>query len=61
MQGVWAMSAADSGPPVPRLVIENDGESLWAFDPSLSVGPDGRLYLSVARYQSDIWVMDLSW
>ena len=61
VQGVWAMSAADSGPPVPRLVIENVDGSLWAFPVSLSVGPDGRLYLSVARYESDIWVMDLAW
>jgi len=27
---------------------------------SLTVGAD-RLYLTVARYESDIWVLDLEW
>ena len=44
----------------PRLVLVNDDESLWALDYTLRVGPE-RIYLTVAEYESDIWVMDLEW
>ncbi len=46
---------------VPELVIVNDDESLWANVYSFEVGPDARIYLAVAEYQSDIWMMDLEW
>jgi len=43
-----------------------DGEVLSRYDPSLIVwgfltaGPEN-LYLTIAEYESDIWVMDLEW
>jgi TolB protein len=55
-QGVWAIPSTGVGEP--RLVIEYDDPTLvnyWGF---LSVGPD-RLYLTVAQYESDIWVARL--
>ena len=30
---------------------------MFAFE----VGPDDRIYLALAEYESDIWVMDLEW
>ncbi len=55
-QGIWAIPTEGGAP---RVVIENDDESLWALGVSLRVGPD-KIYLSVADYESDIWVMELS-
>ncbi len=43
------------------LVIENDDDALWTNVYSFEVGPDNRIYLAVAEYESDIWVMDLEW
>ena len=43
------------------LVIKNDDDALWANVYSFEVGPDNRIYLAVAEYESDIWVMDLEW
>jgi len=57
-QGVWAMPTTGGAP---ELVIVNDDESLWANVFSFEVGPDDRIYLAVAEYQSDIWVMDLEY
>ncbi len=58
-QGIWAIRLS-GGDPV--LVIENDDDdALWANTFSFEVGPDNRIYLAVAEYESDIWVMDLEW
>ena len=57
-QGIWAIPSS-GGDPV--LVIENDDDALWANLYSFEVGPDNRIYLAVAEYESDIWVMDLEW
>jgi Tol biopolymer transport system component len=57
-QGIWSMPTTGG---IPELVIVNDDESLWANVFSFEVGPDDRIYLAVAEYQSDIWVMDLEW
>jgi len=57
-QGIWAMPVTGG---TPELVIVNDDESLWANVFSFEVGPDDRIYLAVAEYQSDIWVMDLEY
>ncbi len=59
--GVWALPAGGAGEP--RLVITFDDPTLVALAPVgcvLSVGRD-RLYLTVAEYESDIWVAKLSW
>jgi len=57
-QGIWAMPTTGGKP---ELVIVNDDASLWANVFSFEVGPDDRIYLAVAEYQSDIWVMDLEY
>jgi hypothetical protein len=57
-QGVWAIPTTGGGP---ELVVLNDDEALWANVFSFEVGPDNKIYLAVAEYQSDIWVMDLEW
>jgi hypothetical protein len=54
-EGVWAMPAA-GGPA--HLVIAFDDPALAAHGGLISIGPD-RLYLTVAEYQSDIWVANL--
>ncbi len=41
------------------LLVEFDDPSLTLY-PELTVGAD-RFYLSVAEYESDIWVMDLEY
>ncbi len=56
-QGIWAIPTEGG---TPRLVIENDDESRWIFSSSLRVH-GGRIYFSVAEYESDIWVMDLEY
>jgi hypothetical protein len=44
-----------------RLVIAFDDPAIVAAGGvSISVGPD-RLYLTVAQYESDIWVARLRW
>jgi Tol biopolymer transport system component len=53
--GVWAIPVAGGAP---HLVIASDDPSLVAR--YLSVSRD-RLYLSVAQYESDIWVANLRW
>ncbi len=55
-QGIWAIPTEGGAP---RLVIENHDESRW-FLRALQVHGD-RIYLSVAEYESDIWVMDLEY
>jgi serine/threonine protein kinase/Tol biopolymer transport system component len=57
-QGIWAMPVTGGDP---ELVIVNDDPSLWANVFSFEVGPDDGIYLAVAEYQSDIWVMDLEY
>ncbi len=57
-QGIWAIPSS-GGDPV--LVMGNDDDALWANLFSFEVGPDNRIYLAVAEYESDIWVMDLEW
>ncbi len=53
-EGVWAIP--DFGRGEPRLVVAFDDPALRSF--YLSVGPD-RLYLSVDRPESDIWVANI--
>jgi len=63
-RGIWAIPA--SGPGEPRLVVAFDDPALnprpaaGVWNTSIGVGPD-RVYLSVAEYESDIWVADLRW
>jgi hypothetical protein len=54
--GVW-WTPVDGGEPT--LVVAFDDPSRFVL-PVLTVGPDN-LYLTVAEYESDIWVMDLEW
>jgi serine/threonine-protein kinase len=56
-EGVWAVPAAGG---TPRLVIAFDDPALANPWGAFSVGPD-RLYLTVAQYESDIWVANLRW
>jgi hypothetical protein len=55
-RGVWAIPIPHGEP---RLVIAFDDRVLSVFE-WVSVGPD-RLYLTVAEYESDIWVARLRW
>ena len=41
------------------MVVSVGDPSLWLFG-GVSVGAE-KLYLSVAEYESDIWVMDLEY
>lgn len=54
-RGIWSIAAGGRG--AQRLVVAFDDSAVWGT-PWLSVGPD-RLYLSVAEYESDIWVATL--
>jgi hypothetical protein len=54
-RGIWAIPTARGEP---RLVIADDDPALVNFG-ALSVGP-GRLYLTVAEYESDVWVAALA-
>jgi Tol biopolymer transport system component len=54
-RGIWAIPTARGEP---RLVIADDDPALVDFG-ALSVGP-GRLYLTVAEYESDVWVAKLA-
>ncbi len=56
-QGVWSIPATGGEP---RLVVTVDDPSLLVFGTGISVGAE-KLYLSIAEYESDIWVMDLEW
>jgi len=56
-RGVWAIPLA-GGPA--RLVIAFDDPALVNFAGIMSVGPD-QLYLTIAEYESDIWVAKLRW
>ena len=55
-RGIWAITA--SGGPA-RLVVAGGDAALDLFGP-FAVGRD-RLYLTVAEYESDIWVARLRW
>ena len=54
-RGIWAIPAARGEP---RLVIADDDPALVDFG-AVSVGPDG-IYLTVAEYESDVWVAKLA-
>jgi Tol biopolymer transport system component/DNA-binding SARP family transcriptional activator len=54
-EGIWAIDEGGRG--AARLVVAFDDPALHGT-PWISVGPD-RLYLSVAEYESDIWVATL--
>jgi hypothetical protein len=56
-QGIWFVPTRGG---IPKLAIASDDPSLWIYLPGISVGPE-TLYVSVAEYESDIWVMDLEW
>jgi len=55
-RGVWWMPA-DGGAPT-KVVAFDDPRFITQFH--LTVGADN-LYLTLAQYESDIWVMDLEW
>jgi len=55
-RGLWSFPAG-GGEPV--KVVAFDDPSTYALG-RFSVGPD-RIYLTIAEYESDIWVMDLDW
>ena len=58
-RGIWAIPAQGDAPP--RLVVAFDDPAivpLMGTGNLMSVGPD-RLYLSLAQYESDIWVATL--
>jgi hypothetical protein len=54
-QGIWAIGEGGRG--AARLAVAFDDPALQGT-PWISVGPD-RLYLSVAEFESDIWVARL--
>ncbi|MDH3570495.1 MAG: hypothetical protein OER89_09940, partial [Gemmatimonadota bacterium] len=54
--GVWWI-AADGGDATKVVAFDDPSLTVWGF---LTVGPE-RLYLTIADYESDIWVMDLEW
>ena len=56
-QGVWSVRASDGGGM--RQIVRSDDPSLW-IGFGIRVGRS-YLYLGVGEYQSDIWVMDLTW
>ena len=56
-RGVWAIPVRGGAP---RLVVAFDDPALNNPYGFLSVGPD-RLYLTVAEYESDIWVAKLNY
>ena len=58
-RGVWAIPATGG---LARQVVAYDDPALAVADHvyGLGVGPD-RLYLTVAEYDSDIWVAKLRW
>jgi len=56
-RGIWALAPPGLGKP--RLVISSDPVAVLP-GPYLSVGLD-RLYVTVAEYESDIWVANLHW
>jgi Tol biopolymer transport system component len=55
-QGVWWVPAAGSEA---AKVVAFDDPALTVYT-GFTVGPE-HLYLTVAKYESDIWVMDLEW
>ncbi len=55
-EGVWWIP--DNGGDATKVVAFDD-PSLTVFR-NLTVGPEN-LYLTIAEYESDIWVMDLEW
>ena len=55
-RGVWWIPATGGDA---TKVVAFDHPSLVVL-PSLTVGPEN-LYLTIAKYDSDIWVMDLDW
>ena len=55
-EGVWWIPTA--GGRATKIVSFDDPSVAVGFD--LTVGWDN-LYLTVAQYESDIWVMDLDW
>jgi Tol biopolymer transport system component len=48
---------ADGGEPAKAVAFDDPAMMAPGM---FSVGPD-RIYLTVAEYESDIWVMDLAW
>jgi eukaryotic-like serine/threonine-protein kinase len=55
-RGLWWFPAGGGDP---AEVVAFDDPGTYAPGP-FSVGPD-RIYLTIAEYESDIWVMDLEW
>jgi Tol biopolymer transport system component len=55
-QGVWRISP--NGGDAVKVVAFDDPSRIVLS--ALSVAP-ARLYLTLAEYESDIWVMDLEW
>ncbi len=56
-EGVWWIPATGGDA---TQVVAFDNPSLTVLPYNITVGPEN-LYLTVAEYESDIWVMDLEW
>ncbi len=55
-QGLYSVPAAGGEP---RLLVRYDDPATQVFVSGLSVG-DGKVYLTVSEFESDIYVMDLA-
>lgn len=55
---IWSIPAAGGQL---RRITESSDPSLIIRSMGISTGPDGKLYLSVSEYESDIYVMDLEY
>jgi hypothetical protein len=55
-RGIWRVSPA-GGSPTRVVAFDDPAVSVVA---GFTVGPD-LFYLTIAEYESDIWVMDLDW
>ena len=55
-RGIWWLPAEGGEA---TMVVPFDDPSLVVF-PGITIGPEN-FYLTIAEYESDIWVMDLDW
>ena len=55
-QGIWWIPP-DGGSPTKVVAFDDPAVSVHG---GFTIGPD-RFYLTLAEYESDIWVMDLDW
>jgi TolB protein len=57
--GIWSMPVT-GGEPTKLVAFDDPSLTVRLYVRSLTVGPD-HFYLTIAEYESDIWVMDLEW